>query len=260
MRLNNTIHRRPIHLGLARAKLYTLTDHLMKFAFLTNKILKIYHSSSKTRMLKYLREQGVQIGENVFFQSRSFNIDISRPSLVSIGDNCYFNRNFTLLTHDWVTNVFIHSGKEFINSSGRVQIGNNVSFGQNVMVLKGVTIGDNCFIGAGSIVTKDIPANSIAAGSPCKVIMSLDDYYQRRLDRSEAEALDYARSIQERFGRRPVPADFWEEFIWFVSGDEIDEYPEIPIRSQLGPIYDQYVSSHKAKYNSFEEFLNAAGL
>lgn len=83
------------------------------------------------------------------------------------------NRNFVLLTHDWVTKVFIESGREFLPSSGRVRIGNNVSFGQNVMILKGVTIGDNCFIGAGSIVTKDIPANSIAVGIPCRVVMSL---------------------------------------------------------------------------------------
>lgn len=191
---------------------------------------------------------------------RSFNIDLTRPSLITIGSNCYFNENFTILTHDWVTKVFLNSDREFINSSGRVSIGNNVSFGQNVMVLKGVTIGDNCFIGAGSIVTKDIPANSIAVGAPCKVIMTLEDYYQKRLVKSEIEALDYAKSIQERFHRKPVPADFWEEFIWFVSGNQIDEYPEIPIRKQLGPTYESYKNTHKAKYNSFEEFLKAAGI
>lgn len=108
-------------------------------------------------------------------------IDISRPSLVTIGNNCYMNRNFTLLTHDWVTNVFIHAGLNFINSSGKITIGNNVSFGQNVMVLKGVTIGDNVFIGAGSIVTKDIPSNCIAVGCPCKAIMTLQEYYNKRI-------------------------------------------------------------------------------
>lgn len=156
--------------------------------------------------------------------------------------------------------MFLNTKREFVNSSGRVTIGNNVSFGQNVMVLKGVTIGDNCFIGAGSIVTKDIPANSIAVGAPCKVVMSLEDYYQKRLIKSEEEALDYARSIQERYNRKPVPADFWEEFVWFVSGDEIEKYPDIPMRRQLGPIFERYKSSHKAKYSSFEDFLSAAGI
>ena len=159
-----------------------------------------------------------------------------------------------------MTNVFLHSGKEFVNSSGRVTIGNNVSFGRNVTVLKGVSIGDNCFIGAGSIVTKDMPSNVIAVGSPCKVMMTLDEYYQKRLLECESEALDYARSIQERFGRKPIPKDFWEEFRFFVDGDEVDLYPEIPIKRQLGPDYDRYVKNHKAKYSSFDEFLKAAGV
>jgi hypothetical protein len=185
-------------------------------------------------------------------------VDLTRPSLVTIGSNCYFNSHFTLLTHDWVTKVFIQSGREFLPSSGRVTIGNNVSTGQHVMVLKGVTIGDNVFIGAGSIVTKDIPANSIAVGAPCKVVMSLEDYYQKRLGQHETEALDYAKSIAERFGRKPTPADFWEEFPLFVSGDEIDSYPEIPIRRQLGKSYEEYVKSHKAKFESFDAFIEAA--
>lgn len=219
---------------------------------------KIHRSSSA--FINYLRTNGLQIWEGNSLRPRNFNIDLTRPSLISIGNNCYFNENITMLTHDWVTKVFLNSGREFVNSSGRVTIGNNVSFGQNVMILKGVTIGDNCFIGAGSIVTKDIPANSIAVGAPCRVIMSLDEYYQKRLAKSEAEALDYARSITERFHRKPIPADFKEEFIWFVSGNQIYDYPEIPIRRQLGPTYESYKKSHKAKYHSFDEFLMAAGI
>ena len=172
------------------------------------------------------------------------------------------NRNFVLLTHDWVTKVFIESGREFLPSSGRVKIGNNVSFGQNVMVLKNVVIGDNCFIGAGSIVTKDIPANSIAVGAPCKVIMSLDDFYDKRKELCVAEALEYARSIKERFNRHPVITDFWEEFPLFVNGDRINEYPELAqiIKCQCGPSYDDYVRTHKAQYDSFDAFLEAAGV
>jgi acyl-[acyl carrier protein]--UDP-N-acetylglucosamine O-acyltransferase len=156
--------------------------------------------------------------------------------------------------------VFLNTERNFVNSSGRVTIGNNVSFGHRVMVLKGVTIGDNCFIGAGSIVTKDIPANSIAVGAPCKVVMTLEEFYQKRLNKSEAEALDYVRSIKERFNRRPRLDEMREEFIWFVSGDEVNKYPMLPIKQQLGPTYDNYIKSHKAKYASFDEFLAAAGI
>jgi hypothetical protein len=165
-----------------------------------------------------------------------------------------------MFTHDWVSHIFLNLNLELINSSGRVVIGNNVAFGRHVTVLKGVTIGDNCFIGANSVVTKDIPANSIAVGQPAKVIMSLDEYYQKRLGYREEEAFDYARSICERFGRRPIPEDFWEEFPLFVSGNEVDNYPLIPIKRQLGPTYEKFKANHIAKYRSFNEFLFAAGI
>lgn len=225
------------------------------------KLQYYYVRRSSASYIDYLRSKGIAIGEGTYIQDPLHTeIDDTRPSLISIGKDCFFNSYVELHSHDWVTHVFLRSNRDFVNSSGRIRIGNNVAFGRHVMILKGVTIGDNCFIGANSTVVKDIPANSIAVGSPAKVVMSLEEYYQKRLTVCEEEALDYARSIQERFCRKPVPADFWEEFPLFVSGDEVGKYPEIPIRRQLGPAYHKYLSSHKAKYNSFEAFLDAAGI
>lgn len=165
-----------------------------------------------------------------------------------------------MLTHDWVTHVFLHAGMDFLPSSGRVTIGNNVATGYNVMILKGVTIGDNVFIGANSLVTKDIPSNCIAAGSPCKVVCSLEDFYQKRLIKSEQEALDYAKSIMERYGRIPDIGDFWEEFPLFVDGNKVEDNHDFfcVIKRQLGPSYDNYVNNHKAKYDGLNSFLKAA--
>lgn len=56
-----------------------------------------------------------------------------------------------------------------------VHIGNDCWLGASVTVCPGVTIGDNCVIGAGSVVTRDIPSNSFAAGVPCKVIREITD-------------------------------------------------------------------------------------
>ena len=56
-----------------------------------------------------------------------------------------------------------------------VNIGSNIWFGANVVVCGGVTIGDNCVIGAGSVVIKDIPPNSFAAGNPCRVIKEITE-------------------------------------------------------------------------------------
>lgn len=201
------------------------------------------------------------MGGGTKFRPHSTQIDLTRPSLVTIGENCYFNEHFTILTHDWVTQVFLNVGMEFLPSSGRVTIGNNVSTGYNVMVLKGVTIGDNVFIGANSVVTKDIPSNSIAVGSPCKVVCTLQDFYEKRIKKSEEEAKDYARSIVERFGRKPKAIDFWEEFPLFVDATNIEDYPEMQkvMKRQLGKTYDNYMRTHKAKYKSLKDFLNDAG-
>ena len=56
-----------------------------------------------------------------------------------------------------------------------IKIGNTCWIGANVIVLPGVTIGDNSVIGAGSVVTKDIPANVVAAGNPCHVLRKIDE-------------------------------------------------------------------------------------
>ncbi len=63
--------------------------------------------------------------------------------------------------------------KTNLESARPITVGNNVWFGGGVKVLPGVTIGDNCVIGAGSVVTKDIPPDSIAYGNPCRVVRKL---------------------------------------------------------------------------------------
>ena len=127
-----------------------------------------------------------------------------------------------------------------------------------MMVLKEVTIGDNVFVWAGSVVTKDIPANSIAVGVPCKVVMSLDDYYEKRTKVLLKEAFEYAKSIRERYNRKPKEEDFWEEFPLFISGSDIDMYHMIPIKKQLGSSFDRFVQKHKAPYKGFDDFLRVA--
>lgn len=100
--------------------------------------------------VKYLKKHGIKIGENVNFRHPAHTvIDISRPSLVEFGNNLDINDNFAVLTHDFGNfGTFVFRGyyKDFVNSSGKVAIGDNIVFGRNVTILKGVTIGDNCII------------------------------------------------------------------------------------------------------------------
>jgi acetyltransferase-like isoleucine patch superfamily enzyme len=227
-----------------------------------NKILVLlYWRSNSDRYISYLRKQGVKIGENSVFRGpRCAAIDLTRPSLVEIGNYVDMNLNFTILTHDYATSVFLRVYKKFINSSGKVKIGNNIYFGKNCTVLKGVTIGDNCIIGAGSIVNANIPDNSVAVGVPAKVVCSLEDYYKKRSKLALEEAFEYAHSIKNRFNRLPVDSDFREEFPYFVSGKEADNYKNIPIKFQMSEAYDIWAENHVAPYENLNAFLKAAGV
>jgi len=218
-----------------------------------------YYRFSERSYERFLRSKGVTLGVNTFWGDiRTINIDTTRPSLVEIGNNVRLDTGMTILTHDYPTWVFREVYKDFVNSSGKVKIGNNVYFAQYCTVLKGVTVGDNCVVGFGSIVTKDIPPNSVAVGRPARVICTLDEYYEKRKGKCVEEAFEYARSIVERFNRRPVIEDFWEEFPLFLDGNE--EIATLPIKVQLGPAYQHYKENHKAVFKGFEDFLKHAGI
>ena len=110
---------------------------------------------------------------------------------IHIGDNFYANHNLVILDEAPVIfgdNVFIAPNCGFytaghpIDAAERnrgleyarpITVGNDVWIGPDVCVLPGVTIGDDCVIGAGSVVVKDIPPHSVAVGNPCKVIRKI---------------------------------------------------------------------------------------
>ncbi|MEG0253271.1 MAG: acyltransferase [Muribaculaceae bacterium] len=220
---------------------------------------RIYLQSSE-RYVKFLRSKGVTIGDNVHIRAPKHTlIDITRPSLVEIGNDVDINDHFILLTHDYGTFVFKKLYNDFVASSGQVKIGNNVCFGMNVTILKGVTIGDNCIIGAGSIITKDIPSNSVAVGMPCRVKCTIDEYYNRRKKEQINEAILFGKSIIKNLKRMPVLEDFKEEFGLFLPNDGCEKYPHFMthVNMQVGGIYDGWKANHTAEFANFDEFLAA---
>lgn len=227
-----------------------------------NKVKKIYYTSSSKRFIKYLRNCGVKIGEDCVFRNvKTTRIDVTRPSLIEIGNNVDMNHNFQIMTHDWASGVFKNVFYNILPSSGKVKIGNNIYFGTDVIVLKGVSIGDNCVIAAGSIITKDIPSNSVAAGAPARVLCTLEDYYKKREKACIEEAFEYARSIDERFKRKPTIEDFHEEFVLFTDGSNPATHKSWMI-SQLGGEnnYRIWCKEHKAPYKDIDDFLRKAGI
>lgn len=110
----------------------------------------------------------IEIGENF---CSNHNLLILDAAKVKIGNNVLLGPNCSIYTTSHPINY--RRRKYGIECAKPIAIGNNVWCGGNVVILPGVTIGDNSVIGAGSVISKDIPQNSIAVGNPCKVIKQI---------------------------------------------------------------------------------------
>lgn len=107
----------------------------------------------------------ISIGRRFF---ANFHLTILDEAKVTIGDDCFIGPNVSIYTACHSTDpVERNTRREWAEP---VTIGNNVWIGGSVTVLPGVNIGDNVTIGAGSVVTRDIPDNAVAVGNPCRTI------------------------------------------------------------------------------------------
>ncbi|MEZ8150391.1 sugar O-acetyltransferase [Vibrio splendidus] len=118
------------------------------------------------------------LGDNVYV---NFNLTLVDDTDVFIGDNVMIAPNVTIATGTHPISPELRLKAAQFNVP--VCIGNNVWLGAHTVVLPGVTIGENSVIGAGSIVTKDIPANVVAVGNPCRVVREINErdreYYHK---------------------------------------------------------------------------------
>lgn len=147
-------------------------------------------SDNRKRQYEFLCEMLGSVGENVWI-GKTFNCDNGKN--IFIGDNFTGNFNLTILD---VKEVFIGDNvmigpntlittvghpltpkgrREHLAQASEIHIGDDVWIGGNVTILPGITIGNNVVIGAGAVVTKDIPDNSLAVGVPAKVIRELEN-------------------------------------------------------------------------------------
>jgi maltose O-acetyltransferase len=133
----------------------------------------------------------IEVGKNFF---ANYNCTILDVAKVKIGDNCQMAPNVAIYTaghplHPVSRNSSYEYGKE-------VTIGDNVWIGGNAVICPGVHIGNNVVIGAGSVVTKDIPDWYVAAGNPCRLIRKITDEDKRKL-----------------FGSEEIDEEAWEEIL-----------------------------------------------
>ncbi|RUR36197.1 sugar O-acetyltransferase [Clostridium perfringens] len=123
-------------------------------------------------------------GKNVHFGNgvyANFNLTMVDDCDIFVGNNVLFGPNVTVSAGTHPIHPELRSKQAQYNIP--IHIGNNVWIGANSVILPGVNIGDNSVIGAGSVVTKDIPSNVVAVGNPCRVLREINEndmkYYYR---------------------------------------------------------------------------------
>ena len=164
----------------------TMHTLLLEFMRLLSELEAMFVQPNDNLRLRklYLRMNKVTFGKSLWV-GRSFSLSL--PINLALGERCALGNAVKIENH-----AMIEIGDDFTGSSGLflasgahipenmlpkqlpIIIGNRVYCGVNVTILAGVTIGDDVVIGAGSLVCRDIPSNSVAAGVPAKVIRPLD--------------------------------------------------------------------------------------
>ncbi|MCD7929788.1 MAG: sugar O-acetyltransferase [Clostridiales bacterium] len=128
----------------------------------------------------------VHFGKNIY---ANFNLTLVDDTHIYVGDCTMFGPNVTIATAGHP--VLPELREQGIQYNAPVHIGRNCWLGAGVIVLPGVTIGDNTVVGAGSVVTKDLPANVVAVGNPCRVLRAIGE-----------------KDREVYFRNRPIPAAF----------------------------------------------------
>jgi maltose O-acetyltransferase len=173
-------------------ELYNASDEeLVQMRVKARSIMQFYNQTGYDRNIRAAMLQKLlgKVGDNVDVQTPFF---CDYGCHISVGDNFFANFNCVFLDCNYINignNVFMGPGVQVYAASHPVMaaerikgpelaypviIGDNVWIGGGSIICPGVTIGENTTIGAGSVVVKDIPANVVAAGNPCKVVKRLD--------------------------------------------------------------------------------------
>lgn len=113
----------------------------------------------------------IGIGEGAHIGDR---FTISCNNKINIGENCLLSYNVSILDHDHIFGNNLHPTTSGITKGEPIKIGNDCFIGCNVTILKGVSLGVHCIVGANSVVTKPFPDNSIIVGVPAAIINKQD--------------------------------------------------------------------------------------
>lgn len=171
--------------------------------YLVRKIIFFCIPSSSKRV-KYIYKHNIffECGENLFFQPRKLPAD---PKFIKFHDNVVVAADVTFVCHDVMYLMYRNMKKKpMVQHIDCIEVMDNVFIGLGAIIMPGIKIGPNAVIAAGSVVTKDVSANSIVGGNPARVIGEFDVLVKKREDESE-------RLIQEGIGGKDLKR---AEYCW----------------------------------------------
>jgi carbonic anhydrase/acetyltransferase-like protein (isoleucine patch superfamily) len=156
--------------------------------------------------IRRARRAGAVIGDGSHFAGLpEFG---SEPFLISIGRNVRFSSRVVMITHDGGIQVFQTLNPERygnVHKFGRIDIRDNCVIGWGVIILPGVTIGPDCVIAAGSVVTRSVPPGVLAAGNPAKPVMTVQQYAEWSLAATpDIDEEEYRRDRKAYLMRTPL--------------------------------------------------------
>jgi acetyltransferase-like isoleucine patch superfamily enzyme len=157
-----------------------------------------------------VRRKGLNVADDCRFEGfPSFG---SEPYLITIGKRVAMASDVSFITHDGGTHVFRNEERyRKVIKYGRIVVHDNCVLGHRVIVLPGVSIGPNSVVAAGSVVTRNIPPNVLAAGNPAKPVLTLHQYAEWSLaatpEYDEAEYKRDKRSVLLKIAIKGPPPD-----------------------------------------------------
>lgn len=140
-------------------------------------------TASESQYIEILRRGGVKIGNGcIVDKTAEFGTE---PYLITLEDNVRITKGVRFITHDgglWVPRRLGLVDAD-ADRFGRILIGENTNIGWGAIIMPGVSIGKNCIVGCGAVVTKDVPDNSVTVGVPARVLETIEEYADKNKSR-----------------------------------------------------------------------------
>lgn len=173
------------------------------------KIHSIWRNIYQKSYIEICKSRGLKVGKNVIFiDTPDFG---SEPYLIQIGDRTKITAGCRFINHDGAMYV-IRSMEKYADARnfGRIKIGENCFVGNNCTFLPGSQMGDNCILGAGSVLNSSMPDNSVYAGVPAKFICTIEEYGDKALANNTLypRELEKNRPLLDEYIRENLPHQY----------------------------------------------------